>query len=321
MVAKLTWPNNKFLLPTGPLPPVVPVEDFEVYEDLRTGKFSHTDPIAEGYEYYYLIKFDPRLINNSPIGSKVRGVHGPWTRMNQHPGFYAKLIYYIMSHPKVAPTASQGVWQTIKFAKEIGAEYVVIHTSEMDLDNLDNFMSKTIALAKEQKIKFFPETEGLDIIKTLTPNVEKWHYDHLSLFNKFHLPIVFDPATIEMNGQDIFEVWKELETASKGNINSVVAHIHLNEFIPGFNRDHGVMKSEKYARLLKMIAKSGYSGYFTFEEDAIQTRKDFLIAALYTIGAFLKVPKLFPHIAKSYTAIMQKYLYDSVVFSEINLKK
>ncbi len=306
MATKLTWPNNKFLLPAGFLPPVVPLSDFKFFEETR-------DNIALGYEYYFMISQDPEKINKSIIGGKIYGVHGPWLTMDKHPSLYSQILYYIMFRPQVAKSAPKGVFETIKFAKGLGAKYVVIHTSEIDLENPETFVKECLDLCEKLKIDFFLEPEYKKTMKTITGKLEKWHYDHLELFNKFKIPIVYDPATVELNGQDILKVWNE---AKHG-----IGHIHLNEFVPGFNRDHGVMKSEKYKLLLGEIAKSKYSGFFTFEQDSIQSQKDFLIAALYTALSFLGITKLFPQISVSYAAITQKYLRDSVEFSSKYLSR
>lgn len=312
-------PPNRFILPAGLMPPVLRLSDFFLYDDLISGRFSNTSPIAGGFEYYLVISQDPQKINTSPIGGKIRGVHGPWTRMSQYKGLYPKLLQWLFFRPPVGHTAHEAIINTIKFAHEVGADYVVFHTSELDFINPESEVKEMSKLCQDFGIKLFLENEGklgLEGIFKGKP-YPSWYSDCLPLYQKFGIPIVFDPATIETYGQSINNEWRKLVTlAGKGDINKVVGHIHPNEYIPSLNSDHGVMKSPHHQELFRQINQTHYTGLFTLEVNAIQNRWDKLVATVFGGLAILGVTKLFPGLTRWYGRFSQKNLYDSIKFCQ-----
>lgn len=207
--------TKKFLLPAGYLPFLAPLSVFKYYEELRkeTG--------ARGFEYFYMVDQDPDLVNSSPIGGKIFGVHGPWTQA----GSYYKFIF----RPKVAFNLEASAEKTLRFAKTVGAKYVVFHS--IDLDGSFIFTKNLVRLAKSLNLKIYLEA---DLKK---PELPKWYYNTFALAKKFKLPVVFDPATVEWNGENLFSEWQK---AAK-----FVAHVHLNEYQPKIKKDQGILKSEK----------------------------------------------------------------------------
>ena len=320
MTTKLPWPNHRFLLPAGLLPPTVTLADFKYYEDLRSGRFSHSSPIAVGFEYYYIIDQDPQDVNRSPIGGKIKGVHSPWTQMKNSPGLMPKIYTHLLFKPPLTGTLWEQAQKTVSFAEKVGAEYVVFHTPDVDLENPGRFVSKLLKLTKANRPKLFLENDFEKSAAFLTKKpAERWTFDPLALYQKFRLPIVYDPATVEINGQSIDKTWQELMKVSRSNINRTIAHIHLNEFVPALNRDHGIMQSPRYADLLHQIAKTNYSGYFTFEVDYIQNLADFAETGLFVAASFLGLPKLAPDFFTRYPQKSQQSLYDSIKFSQKHL--
>lgn len=310
--------RNRFILPAGLIPPIVSLKDFYLYDDLISGRFSKTAPLAGGFEYYLVINQDPKKINDSPIGGKIKGVHGPWTRMNQYPGLYPKLMHRVLFRPPVGKTAHEGIINTIDFANKIKASYVVFHTSELDFSNPEDEVKEISQRCSDSGLILYLENEGLPGLsgifkKKPYPN---WHSEPIPLYEKFGVPIVFDPATVEVNGGSINNEWTRLSQIAGKDINKVVGHIHLNEFIPLMGSDHGIMKSPHYKELLRQISQTNYSGLFTFEVTAIQNQIDKMMSLLFAGLAFSKTTTVFPKISRWYGKFSQKNLYDSIIFTE-----
>lgn len=310
--------QNRFILPAGLMPPIVRLSDFYLYDDLITGRFSKTPPLAGGFEYYLVVSQDPQKINASPIGGKIKGVHGPWTRMNQYKGLYPKLMHQILFRPPVGHLAHDGIINTIKFAHAVQATYVVFHTSELDFQNPESEVKEISKMCADLNIKLFLENEGKAGLEGIFKgkNYPSWHSEPLPLFKKFQVPIVFDPATVEINGGSINSQWNELIHFSGGKINEVVGHIHLNEYLPLLGSDHGTMKSPHYQELLRQISQSDYNGFFTFEVTGVQNEIDKILSIIFAAAAFSKTTTVFPSLSKWYGQFSQKNLYDSVKFCE-----
>ncbi len=271
---------NRFLLPAGYLPFIAPLSIFKYYEELRrkTG--------AVGFEYFYMVDQNPDIINSSPIGGKIFGIHGPWTQA----GSYYKFIF----HPKVAFNLEKSAEKTLRFAKTVGAKYVVFHS----IDIKNNFIQKLIALAKTLKLKIYLEPDMGD--------------NTFALAKKFKLPVVFDPATVEWNGENLFAEWEKAAP--------FVAHVHLNEYQPKLKKDQGILKSKRYGELIKKIKASGYQGFFTFEVSPLQSRWDFVVAGLFLLASYSGLADLFPIIRKWYAGISQKNLAQSINFAKLALE-
>lgn len=301
--------KNNFLLPAGYLPSVAPYSIFQYYEELRDGKYSDTPPIAAGFEYNYMVSQDPLAVNRSPIGGKIIGVHGPWTQMSRSPKLEWRLLSKLVFQPEVDSNLLTSATKTIDFAQAVGGQYVIFHTVDLDPQYPQGFLKKVIRYAASRKIKIFPECD------LKTSRAPDWIYNHLALYRKFRLPIVFDSATVEVNGESLLAEWDKLVSESHGKIEKVVGHIHLNEFQPQLFMDQGIMRSARYKELLKRIKSSGYSGYFTFEIGPVQNQFDKLIAGGYTLVGLSGLNKIFPVVSALYARKAQAYLYQSVVFA------
>ncbi len=300
------------------MPPIVCLKDFYLYNDLLSGCFSKTDPIAGGFEYYLVISQDPQKINHSPISGKIKGVHGPWTRMNHYKGTIPKLMHRLLFRPPVGKSPHDGIVNTIKFAHEVGASYVVFHTSELDFENPEAEVKEIVSLCQRLNLQLFLENEGrlgLEGIFKGKP-YPSWHSEPLPLFKKFGIPIVFDPATVEINGGSVNNVWNELVRFTGRDLNQIVGHIHLNEYLPLIGHDHGIMKSPHYKELLRQISQTNYRGFFTFEVTGIQNQMDQIWSMLFAAAAFSGSTKLFPKISQWYGKFSQQNLYDSIKFCE-----
>lgn len=311
--------ENRFILPAGLMPPIVRLSDFYLYDDLISGRFSKSDhPIASGFEYYLVISQDPEKINQSQIGGRIKGVHGPWTRMNQYKGIHPKLMHKIMFRPPVAQTAHEGIVNTIKFAHEVKASYVVFHTSELDFSNPESEVKEISKMCREKGLKLFLENEGLPGLSGIFKDhsYPSWYAEPLPLFQKFGVPIVFDPATVEINGGSINSEWDNLVRFAKDDINQVVGHVHLNEYLPLLGSDHGTMKSAHYKELLRQINQSNYTGLFTFEVTGVQNEMDKMLSLIFAVAAFSKTTTIFPGLTKWYGQFSQKNLSESVKFCE-----
>lgn len=308
--------EERFILPAGLMPPIVRLSDFYLYDDLITGRFSKTSAIAGGFEYYFVISQDPEKINTSPIGGKIRGVHGPWTRMNQYKGLYPKLMHRILFKPPVSTLAHDGIINTIKFAHSVKASYVVFHTSELDLDNPESEVKEISKMCLDLNLKLFLENEGKAGLEGIFKGkpYPNWHSEPLPLFKKFGVPVVFDPATVEINSGSINSGWNNLVHFAGGKINEIVGHVHLNEYLPILGSDHGTMKSPHYKELLRQISQSGYNGLFTFEVTGVQSEIDKILSLIFAAAAFSKATTIFPNLSKWYGRFSQKNLYDSVKF-------
>ena len=129
----------------------------------------------------------------------------------------------------------------------------------------------------------------------------------LALAKKFKLPVVFDPATVEWNGENLFSEWQKAAP--------FVAHVHLNEYQPKIKKDQGILKSEKYAELIRKINASGYKGFFTFEVSPLQSHWDFVIAGLFLVASYSGLANLFPIIRKLYARISQRNFSQSINFT------
>lgn len=309
--------EKRFILPAGLMPPIVRLADFYLYDDLISGRFSKTDnPIASGFEFYLVISQDPKKINQSPIGGKIKGVHGPWTRMNQYKGVYPKLMHKILFQPPVGKTAHEGIINTIKFANEVKASYVVFHTSELDFDRPEAEVKEISKMCLEKGLKLFLENEGKHGLQGIFNDkpYPSWQSEPLPLFKKFGVPIVFDPATVEINGGSINTEWNNLVRFAENDINRVIGHVHLNEYLPLQGSDHGTMKSPHYKELLRQINQSNYNGLFTFEVTGVQNEIDKMLSLVFAAAAFSKTTTIFPSLTKWYGQFSQKNLSESIEF-------
>ena len=124
----------------------------------------------------------------------------------------------------------------------------------------------------------------------------------LALAKKFKLPVVFDPATVEWNGENLFSEWQK-------------AAPFLNEYQPKIKKDQGILKSEKYAELIRKINAFGYKGFFTFEVSPLQSHWDFIIAGLFLVASYSGLANLFPIIRKLYARISQRNFSQSINFT------
>lgn len=292
--------NNKFLLPAGYLPPLAPISIFQYYEDLRSGKYSHTAPIASGFEYNFMVKQDPEMVNRSPIGGKIVGVHGPWTQMSRSPKLEWWILSRLVFQPEVDKNLFSSAKKTVDFAKAIGAKYIVLHSIDLDPQHPEEFANDVFAYAKKEKIMVFLECD------MKFNNTPPWIYNHLTLYEKFRHPIVFDSATVEINGENLLDEWEKVK--------NYVGHIHLNEFQPKLRMDQGIMRSAHYAELLRRIHNAKYNGYFDFEIGPVQNQFDKLITAGYLGFSLMGLNKFFPMAPKLYSRIAQKNLYESILF-------
>jgi len=293
---------SKFLLPAGFLPPLAPLSVFQYYEDLRSGKYSHTSQIASGFEYNFMVRQDPEIVNSSPIGRKIVGVHGPWTQMSRSPKLEWRILSKLVFRPEVDRNLFASATKTIDFARAIGAKYIVLHSVDLDPNNPEEFFSDVTAFAKKARISVFLEPD------LKTKNGPPWVYNHLALYEKFRHPIVFDSATAEINGENLLEEWEKVK--------NVVGHIHLNEYQPNISMDMGVLRSPRYAKLLTQIQSAKYDGYFNFEIGPAQNVTDKIITAGYAGFSLAGLNKLFPIIPELYARKAQKNLYESVVFAQ-----
>lgn len=298
----IKYPYSKFLLPAGFLPILAPIVIFQYYEELRTGKFSKTNSIACGFEYFYMVDQDPELVNQSPIGGKIVGVHGPWTQMGKTFTPEDFVISNLTSKTRVSTNLKESAEKTLNFAKAVGAKYTVFHTVDLDPLQPEKFVKFLVSLGKSLKIKIYLE---YDLKKG---NLDPWYYNPLALYQKFKQPIVYDMATVDWNGENSLKEWQKLPK-------NAVAHIHLNEYQKWFGKDQGIMKSYFSQQLLTEIKNSGYNGYFTFEVGPIQNKTDKIIAGFYLLSCLMGITTVFPKISELYAGKSQKNLYESVIFT------
>lgn len=280
--------NQRFLLPAGFLPRLAPYLVFKYYEELRRRVG------AGGFEYVYMVDQPAERVINSPIGGKVIGVHGPWTSLDDFSGPEEVLMDKFIYMPKVSRDLTESARKTLEFARAVGAKYCVFHSLD--------YIPQLPALVKKYRMKIYMEPD------LKLPKRPYWQYNHLALWEKFEIPLVFDTATPEWNGENLFDEWEKVKTH--------VGHIHLNEYQPHIHHDTGVMKTPKMADFLKKIKESGYGGYFDFEIGPLQSQADKIMAAVYLAACFTGLPNVFPGIQKWYAGRAQKNLLESVQFAK-----
>lgn len=279
--------KNRFLLPAGYLPILAPYPVFKYYAEMQ-------DSNAAGFEYIYMVDQPVEKVIHSSIGGKIIGVHGPWTHLEDYPGPAIWVMNNLLYKPRVSRNLLESARKTLAFAAAVGAKYCVFHSVD--------FVPELPAMAKDYKMAVYMEPDPK------LPGSPLWHYNHLALWEKLKLPIVFDTATPEWNGENLFDEWEKVKDH--------VVHIHLNEYQPHLNEDKGVLKTEKMARFLGEVKKSGYDGYFDFEIGPFQNQADKFIAALFLAACLTKMTDLFPGIQRWYAGLARKNLLDSVRFAE-----